>query len=98
MHYQSELPQDCNQLLPEIVLRRNYFTHRRMLILGFVLGEMLEQNLRRALTISNGSVGILWQNGVAITRLILARVVIVMPLVLRLMRKRRQRKAVVAAS
>ncbi len=34
------------------------------LILGFVLGEMLEQNLRRALSISNGNLAILWESGV----------------------------------
>ena len=34
------------------------------LILGFVLGEMLEQNLRRALSISNGNMGILWESSV----------------------------------
>ena len=30
------------------------------LILGFVLGDMMEQNLRRALSITNGELSILW--------------------------------------
>lgn len=32
------------------------------LILGFVLGELLEENLRRALVISGGEIGILFQS------------------------------------
>jgi putative tricarboxylic transport membrane protein len=67
------------------------------LILGFVLGEMLEQNLRRALSISNGSMNILWESGVAKTLLVLAFAVIVIPPVLRLVRKR-QRKATAEAN
>ncbi|WP_204319247.1 tripartite tricarboxylate transporter permease, partial [Escherichia coli] len=39
------------------ILRKMHFP-MSPLILGFVLGEMLEQNLRRALSISNGEFGI----------------------------------------
>ncbi|MEX0631613.1 hypothetical protein M8494_04035 [Serratia ureilytica] len=42
------------------ILRKMHFP-MSPLILGFVLGEMLEQNLRRALSISNGEFGILEQ-------------------------------------
>ncbi|MEA7543776.1 hypothetical protein ONO12_25665, partial [Salmonella enterica subsp. enterica serovar Montevideo] len=42
-------------------------------------GEMLEQNLRRALSISNGNMAILWQSGVAKALLIMAIMVIVVP-------------------
>jgi putative tricarboxylic transport membrane protein len=35
------------------------------LILGFVLGDLMEQNLRRALSISNGELGILVQSSVS---------------------------------
>jgi putative tricarboxylic transport membrane protein len=35
------------------------------LILGFVLGDMMEQNLRRALSITNGELGILWGSPIA---------------------------------
>ena len=42
------------------IMRKMHFP-MSPLILGFVLGEMLEQNLRRALSISNGNVAILWQ-------------------------------------
>jgi putative tricarboxylic transport membrane protein len=35
------------------------------LILGFVLGEMMEQNLRRALSITNGELGILLESPIS---------------------------------
>lgn len=58
------------------------------LILGFVLGEMLEQNLRRALSISNGNFEILWSSTIAQTLLVLGALVIIIPPVLRIMNKR----------
>ncbi|WP_145475789.1 tripartite tricarboxylate transporter permease [Yersinia similis] len=60
------------------------------LILGFVLGEMLEQNLRRALSISNGDYTILWSSTIAQSLLILAVIVLILPLLLWIVRKRRQ--------
>ena len=53
------------------------------LILGFVLGDMMEQNLRRALSISNGDVGILYGSGITIGLWIAAAVMLVVPLLLR---------------
>ncbi len=38
------------------ILRKMHFPSNKPLITGFVLGEMLEQNLRRALSISNGNI------------------------------------------
>ncbi len=35
------------------------------MILGFVLGELLEENLRRALAISGGDIDILFQSGIS---------------------------------
>ncbi|WP_038243819.1 tripartite tricarboxylate transporter permease [Xenorhabdus bovienii] len=61
------------------------------LILGFVLGEMLEQNLRRALSISNGNFEILWSSTIAQTLLVLGALVIIIPPVLRVMNKRRNK-------
>ncbi|MDO5102052.1 MAG: tripartite tricarboxylate transporter permease [Lautropia sp.] len=51
------------------------------LILGVVLGGMMEQNLRRALAISNGDVGILFGSPVTITFWVLGVAVFVLPLV-----------------
>ncbi|MBD2809586.1 tripartite tricarboxylate transporter permease [Xenorhabdus sp. Vera] len=61
------------------------------LILGFVLGEMLEQNLRRALSISNGNFEILWSSTIAQVLLILAILVIIIPPALRIINKRRNK-------
>ncbi|WP_426576876.1 tripartite tricarboxylate transporter permease [Xenorhabdus stockiae] len=61
------------------------------LILGFVLGEMLEQNLRRALSISNGSFDILWSSAIAQSLLVLAALVLIIPPTLRIIRKKRQK-------
>ncbi len=56
------------------------------LILGFVLGDMMEQNLRRALSISNGELGILFASPISIGLWVLAVLMIVGP---RLYRKAR---------
>jgi putative tricarboxylic transport membrane protein len=53
------------------------------LILGFVLGDMMEQNLRRALAISNGDTAILYGSGITIGLWIAAVVMLVVPLLLR---------------
>ncbi|PQK92443.1 tripartite tricarboxylate transporter permease [Pantoea ananatis] len=58
------------------------------LILGFVLGEMLEQNLRRALSISNGEMGILWESPIAKVLLILAVAVLIVPLLWKRLRRK----------
>ena len=75
------------------ILRKMHFP-MSPLILGFVLGEMLEQNLRRALSISNGSMDILWASGVAKVLLVMAVLVIVVPPVLRMIRKRNSKPQV----
>lgn len=49
------------------------------LILGFVLGELLEVNLRRALSISAGDFSILFQGFIAPTLLIAAVLIVVVP-------------------
>lgn len=71
------------------ILRKMHFP-MSPLILGFVLGEMLEQNLRRALSISNGNFDILWSSAIAQCLLVLAVVVLVLPPLLRKLRKHRR--------
>nr|WP_297356304.1 tripartite tricarboxylate transporter permease [uncultured Caldimonas sp.] len=56
------------------------------LILGVVLGDMMEQNLRRALSMTNGELHILWSSPVTLALWTLAAAVIVVP---PLMRRRR---------
>ncbi|RAS17598.1 putative tricarboxylic transport membrane protein [Microvirgula sp. AG722] len=60
------------------LLRKMHFP-MSALILGFVLGEMLEQNLRRALSISDGAIGILWSGPIAISLWGLAAVILLAP-------------------
>ncbi|HFF9610355.1 TPA: tripartite tricarboxylate transporter permease [Campylobacter coli] len=57
------------------------------LILGFVLGEQLETNLRRALSISNGDFSILWSGIIAQSLLIGAVLIILIPLLIKKIRK-----------
>lgn len=63
------------------------------LILGFVLGPLMEQNLRRALSISNGDVHILVGSPISIGLWITAVLTLIVPLALRL-RAGRARPAV----
>ncbi|GAB7199605.1 hypothetical protein OS12_10470 [Dickeya oryzae] len=70
------------------LLRKMHFP-MSPLILGFVLGEMLEQNLRRALSISNGGLSILWEGHISQTLLGMAVLILVVPPVLKRWRHRR---------
>jgi putative tricarboxylic transport membrane protein len=65
------------------------------LILGFVLGDLMEQNLRRALSITNGELGILVESPISIGLWIGAVAMIAVP---QLMRLRARRKPAVAAT
>ncbi|MBQ0833128.1 tripartite tricarboxylate transporter permease [Marinobacter sp.] len=52
------------------------------IILGYVLGGLMEDNLRRALSISGGDMGILWQSGISIGLWIAAALLLLMPLIM----------------
>ncbi|XJC78148.1 tripartite tricarboxylate transporter permease (plasmid) [Delftia tsuruhatensis] len=60
------------------------------MVLGVVLGNMMEQNLRRALSITNGEIGILFESKVSIALWIAAVLVSVGPIVLRRIAGRKQ--------
>ncbi|GBU09422.1 C4-dicarboxylate ABC transporter permease [Gammaproteobacteria bacterium] len=49
------------------------------LILGFVLGELMEDNLRRALSISNGELNILWSGNITLCLWLLIALVLCLP-------------------
>ncbi|MCI0509202.1 putative tricarboxylic transport membrane protein [Chromohalobacter marismortui] len=49
------------------------------IILGYVLGGLMENNLRRALAISGGDLGILWQSGISLGLWIAAAALLVLP-------------------
>jgi putative tricarboxylic transport membrane protein len=67
------------------------------LILGFVLGDMMEQNLRRALSITNGDVGILFESRISIGLWVGAVAMIAVPQLLRLSARWRRQAPTVAA-
>jgi putative tricarboxylic transport membrane protein len=50
------------------------------LILGFILGGMLEQNLRRSMTLFDGSISFMWERPITLTILVLTALVLLMPL------------------
>ncbi len=58
------------------------------IILGFVLARLMEQNLRRAMAISDGDPGILFDSVLAIALWVLAAVVLIVPLYFRLRSRR----------
>jgi putative tricarboxylic transport membrane protein len=57
------------------------------IILGFVLAELMEQNLRRALSISDGDIGILFRSPLSIGLWLLASAVILVPFLWRLAKR-----------
>ncbi len=67
------------------------------LILGFVLGDLMEQNLRRALSITNGEIGILFESPISIGLWICAVTMVVLPPVVRFI-LRKQNQSVQAAA
>lgn len=62
------------------------------LILGFILGGMLEQNLRRSLTLYDGSVSFLWERPITLSILIVTVLILLLPLISTL-RSNRKNKA-----
>lgn len=62
------------------------------LVLGVVLGDMMEQNLRRALSITNGELSILFESRISIGLWIAAVAVAVVPPLLRYLAARKQVK------
>ena len=59
------------------------------LILGFVLGDMMEQNLRRALSITNGDASILVESPISVGLWLGALAMVLVPPLLRLLQRRR---------
>ena len=68
------------------------------LILGFVLGDLMEQNLRRALSITNGDASILVQSPISIGLWIGAVLMVAMPSLLGALGKRKAKAAPVTGS
>jgi len=69
------------------------------LILGFVLGDLMEQNLRRALSITNGELSILWHSPISMGLWVAAATMLALPPLYRAVeRRRREARGAVAAA
>ncbi len=66
------------------------------LILGFVLGDLMEQNLRRALSITNGELGILVESPISIGLWVAALTMLLLPPLVRRFGKSRSAAAAAA--
>lgn len=58
------------------------------MLLGFILGGMLEENLRRALMISDGSLAFLWERPITASILLITLATVLIPQLLSLLRKK----------
>jgi len=76
-----ELRQDMavNDEAVPIVLRLLAFP-MAPLILGFILGDLMEDNLRRALSISDGSLSFLWERPITLAIMAITAVIVLIPL------------------
>ena len=59
------------------------------LLLGFILGGMLEENLRRALLISDGSLEFLWQRPITATIIVITIATLLIPVISSLKKTKR---------
>jgi putative tricarboxylic transport membrane protein len=57
------------------------------LILGFVLGDLMEQNLRRALSITDGELSVLWGSPITVGLWFFAALMVTVPIVVRRLRR-----------
>lgn len=62
------------------------------MILGFILGGMMEDNLRRALTISDGSLSFLWERPITLSILIITVLILFMPLISEFFAKMKEKR------
>ena len=57
------------------------------LLLGFILGGLMEENLRRALMISDGELSFLWERPITLVFTVLAVLVLASPILVKLFQK-----------
>ena len=51
------------------------------LLLGFILGGLMEENLRRALMISDGEISFLWERPITLAFTVIAALVLITPMI-----------------
>jgi TctA family transporter len=59
------------------------------LLLGYILGPMMESNLRRALLISGGDVSVFWTRPISAILLLLCAALVLYPVVMSLLGRER---------
>ncbi|ELJ8562872.1 tripartite tricarboxylate transporter permease [Vibrio cholerae] len=64
------------------------------LLLGFILGGLMEENLRRALIITDGEISFLWERPITLAFTVLAIVTLLSPLFSRLMERKKRSEGV----
>ena len=67
------------------------------ILLGFILGGLMEQNLRRALSLSNGDLSILWSSSISLAVWALVAMMVALP-IWRIWRARRKTATLQSAS
>ncbi|KAB0550579.1 tripartite tricarboxylate transporter permease [Pseudomonas argentinensis] len=67
------------------------------ILLGFILGGLMEQNLRRALSLSNGDLSILWSSSISLAVWALVAMMVALP-IWRIWRARRKAATLQSAS
>jgi len=63
------------------------------LLLGFILGGLMEENLRRSLMISDGELSFLWDRPITLTFTVISALVLIAPILLTAFNRRRAKRA-----
>ena len=66
------------------------------LLLGFILGGLMEENLRRSLMLSDGELSFLWERPITLTFTVISALVLVTPILLTALNRHRVKKALLA--
>ena len=66
------------------------------LLLGFILGGLMEENLRRSLMLSDGELSFLWERPITLTFTVISALVLVTPILLTALNRHRVKQALLA--
>ncbi|EDM67346.1 putative tricarboxylic transport TctA [Moritella sp. PE36] len=63
------------------------------LLLGFILGGLMEENLRRSLMLSDGELSFLWERPITLTFTVISALVLITPILLTTLSRRRAKQS-----
>ena len=63
------------------------------LLLGFILGGLMEENLRRSLMLSDGELSFLWERPITLTFTVISALVLIPPILLTALSRRRAKQS-----